>query len=702
MNQATWERIAGFVLICIVLVVLVTTLFITPDFNTNTYAVIRFLAATAAGFCAAFFSGRFNLEAKLPITKSQVRATSAFATFLAVFILFYFNLPTEATDQYPDNSAAYLSEANVIVAQFDQRAERTVEIGRRIESALEKDLLKAELDDVNVEFTPEVIRSEIEARQVVGRNTSAVIWGWYDDYEIRVRIFLPSQDTEQEFNEIPFSLGNDSSTQISLVVRKSLPRNVSFLTFLVMGQLEYRENNYVEGYKFFDLATSGTPENVQIENEEVVPFLTARQIQNSDSLPTLQDMWDRYRDESKMAIEHQDNLTTAICGYVDAVQAKPSFSEPYNNLGVLIAKYDDDEIGLIRHVLDIEDAASCLNQLNFERVEAGLARNLLEKSIELSPNWTVPKYNLMTYNYNRSLIYGSGSKRLEEVKRELEGILKSDESLYGTHIMLSNLELELDNINNSKNHLMEALEIVQSLDSLSPLVVSNLYVNLGQLSLKMKQYQDAEADFENALRVNSENAEAILALANLAVLNDEDERALELIESISTLEIDGVEQAGSALYSAKVLESFIYLREQKYDSSVSAIKELNLERTAPGGYVVPIPLSNYMLGLLYGLQDENTLSSTYIEIAQDAYEGSDTWDHYNHSRNNTMLLVWTEVTSECFTFMFPREFAIEQDKPDPLCSLDDRKEHTLYVYDKFIEKLTDRLFYRGGLLVIGG
>ena len=144
MRQAVWERIAGFVLLCIVIVVLITTLFFTPDFNTTTYAVLRFLAATAAGFCAAFFSGRFNLEANFPITKVQVRATSAFAMFLAVFFLFYLNLPTDQSSQDLYRSRAQIAKADVIVAQFDQKASRPIEIGRRIESSLERNWKRGE------------------------------------------------------------------------------------------------------------------------------------------------------------------------------------------------------------------------------------------------------------------------------------------------------------------------------------------------------------------------------------------------------------------------------------------------------------------------------------------------------------------------------------------------------------------------------
>ncbi|MDJ0705707.1 MAG: GUN4 domain-containing protein [Leptolyngbyaceae cyanobacterium MO_188.B28] len=92
-DRTTWERIAGFVLASTVLVVFIFILFNPPEVSPNTYAIIRFLAAIAAGLSAALFSGSLHVESQLPLTKGQLKATSAFAAFLVVFFLFFFGIP---------------------------------------------------------------------------------------------------------------------------------------------------------------------------------------------------------------------------------------------------------------------------------------------------------------------------------------------------------------------------------------------------------------------------------------------------------------------------------------------------------------------------------------------------------------------------------------------------------------------------------
>lgn len=56
---------------------------------------LRFLAATLAGIAGYLFSGNLRLEAKIPLNKTKVRATRAFAAFALVLILFYVGVPSK-------------------------------------------------------------------------------------------------------------------------------------------------------------------------------------------------------------------------------------------------------------------------------------------------------------------------------------------------------------------------------------------------------------------------------------------------------------------------------------------------------------------------------------------------------------------------------------------------------------------------------
>jgi len=672
-----------------VLVVLIVLVLNPQVMNDGTLAIVRFLAASFAGISGYLFSGTLGLEAKIPWNKTVIRATGGFATFILVLLLFFYGLPVSNTEdeQSYQKQKEYLNQANVIVAEFDQKTSTPVEIGRRIESAIEKKLQESELDNINIEFTPYTIKSEIEAQQISGENTTAVIWGWYDDYEIRVRIFLPTYNKIKDFNEIPFEIGDDLNKQIGFIIREDLPENVSFLAFLIIGQLKYINNDYVDGYKSYDIAMENIPENVKVENQELVHFLAARQIQSSTILPTISELQDN---ASETITENEDNLAATICGYAEAIHRKRSFAEAYNNLGVLLTEYSDREGQTIDPLFEIKKAADCLQRIDIQSDSRGVISQMFDKALELRPNWGLPKYNWATYDYNSSLYIGYYiDERLKKFKKKIKEVLRDDDSLYGAYVMLANVDFELGNFDLASTHLSKALSIAQSLDSLSNNVVSRLHTNLGQTYLKVKEYQKAETEFRDAIRIDPENAEALLALAHTSILTAKNKAALDTIVSISKIDIQGLGNPISASYAAKILESFIYFQEGKYQVAISTLKELDLSKTS---------FPNYIIVLLHSLKTGVNSSSDLEEAKRVGDHRGDGayWDAFNHKDNDTLVLVWGDIYHEC-----SRESG-EQDKLPNYCDPGNTMEHIIHVYDKFLGKLTDRIFYRGGILIIGG
>ncbi len=82
--------------------------------NDSTLAIIRFLAATFAGISGYLFSGQLDLEAHIPFTKTQVKATGALASFVTVFLLFFYSVPSGNISSIASTDA----EANVSIEQF--------------------------------------------------------------------------------------------------------------------------------------------------------------------------------------------------------------------------------------------------------------------------------------------------------------------------------------------------------------------------------------------------------------------------------------------------------------------------------------------------------------------------------------------------------------------------------------------------------
>ncbi|MBD2122859.1 hypothetical protein [Trichocoleus sp. FACHB-262] len=97
-DNLVFERRVGLLLGCLVIISFIVLIFYPQSFNNTTSAVIRFLAAFTAGVSAYLFSGTLNLEAKIPFNETQIRATGAFAAFLAVFLLFFNGISTPNSD----------------------------------------------------------------------------------------------------------------------------------------------------------------------------------------------------------------------------------------------------------------------------------------------------------------------------------------------------------------------------------------------------------------------------------------------------------------------------------------------------------------------------------------------------------------------------------------------------------------------------
>lgn len=673
---------AGVVLSVLVILVL------NPRFmDDGTLAIVRFLSAIFAGISGYLFSGTLGLEAKLPWNKTLIRATGGFAAFIVVLLLFFYGLPSHSDEQAYQRQLTSLTQADVIVAEFDHSGSNPIEIGRRIETALKKSFGEADLRDIDVEFLPQKIRSETEARQIIGSNATAIIWGWYDDHEIRVRLYLPERQGTQDFNEIPFKIGGEADTQIDFIVRESLPENVSFLSLIINGWQKYNENNYIEGYKSYNAAMNNIPSNVKVVNEGLIHFLSARKLQNSNDLPGINDL----RDKNNSTIQ-KDNLETAICEYTKAINKDKSLAEAYNNLGVLFAKYADAEIGIYT-LLNVGEINGCLQTLPIRFDEYSAVYEVFEESLKLRPNWSLPKYNQAAYRYSNYLYSGIDSSAPEEIRASLEEVVRNDKSLYGAYVMLGNIELDLERIGLASQNFSNALNIIQSLNPLPIEAISRIHTNLGQSYFKSKEYASAETEFKSAIATDSENTEAQLALAHIFATEGKDRDALSIISYLPKVKYTDSENWDSVFYSGKFLESYIYSRNRDYQTAISVLEELAIEADTMPSHAKS--LVEHMLKLLSKIQkDEN---SSMIDLDENRLSGGAYWDLYNYRGNDSIMLTTASIRYKCY-------FNQEEDQSKLIndCGYQTSKDYTTYVYNEFLDRLTDRIFYRGGLFIIGG
>jgi hypothetical protein len=97
------ERGIALALAVAVLVTLIVLVLYPRAMNGVTSAIVRLLASIFAGIAGYFFTGNLSLETKIPLSKSQIKASGAFAAFVLVLLLFFVGLPASSDSSNTNN-----------------------------------------------------------------------------------------------------------------------------------------------------------------------------------------------------------------------------------------------------------------------------------------------------------------------------------------------------------------------------------------------------------------------------------------------------------------------------------------------------------------------------------------------------------------------------------------------------------------------
>jgi internalin A len=95
------ERGIALAMALAVLITFIVLILNPRSMNGNALAIVRFLASAFAGIAGYLVSGDLGLQSSIPFmrTRTQVKATGAFAAFVLVFLLFYMGVPTSEIPQ---------------------------------------------------------------------------------------------------------------------------------------------------------------------------------------------------------------------------------------------------------------------------------------------------------------------------------------------------------------------------------------------------------------------------------------------------------------------------------------------------------------------------------------------------------------------------------------------------------------------------
>mgnify|MGYP000856101550 FL=1 len=490
--------------------------------------------------------------------------------------------------------------ADVLIAEFDPKyATQPVDVAHRLEADLEDRLDSFGLGDVNVQVLAEPVSSEAEAQDAANDTGSkVVIWGWYDDKGIQVKVFLSGgNEAGKELagtNEIPLGVVGEESTEISFIVRDVLPENVSFLSLFVIGHLEYLSNDYESGHRAFDAAMNNMPDTVALENEAILHFFEARQLDASGA-----------------------DLEDVICGYAASIRADPGFAEAYNNLGTVFSRHYVD--GKLSVQLS-QETRKCLKESGLATEDDINPGRLYERAYALAPDMTVAHYNKLIFQWRA---VGGASVMNEE---ELMDIQKEDPSLVGTYMILGE-------IYDRQSKWEDAIAMYEAGLKVDP---NNaiMHFNAGQGYLIEKDQAKAEKAFQNVLDLKVFEYEAYLAFANLHFEQGKPEDALDDLANLFAIGPLDDEAWDTARVEGRVLKAAILFDQGK---TAEAIKLLE----APGAGGGETSNFEYLvLGLIYHMEGKDDKAAEMFTLSQ----------NYGFTYSRALNIAYDKIFSDCYVY----------------------------------------------------
>lgn len=582
--------------------------------------------------------------------------------------------------------------ADILIAQFDARlASKKFELPNRIKANLEEQLRKHNLRDVGVEITSQVVTSPEGAESLIQQAAGKVlIWGWYDDLGITVKIYAPEQQRSLDedvlrMKEIAWAQGSQGAGDISLKIRERLPEDITFLSLFIVGSLDYRRNEYQKGHQAFDAAMSSMPKDIGLENESLLHFFSARSIK----------------------VNNAQDAEDAICEYSKAIEMNPNFAAAYNNLGILTTDLinrtnpqagESDESGSVATTSDA--MSECLHRAGFEYhdITNETTSFFFDKAIAAQPDSAVIQFNRLASVWSMWNSFDDSDTR-DGMAEMLDKLLSKDRSIPGAHIMRGVLAFENEGKAFDKRQAQIALQEFSAASQLLP-KSPELHVNMGKVHIRTGQYTDAQAEFEKALSLAKDSPEAHLALADLALRQGRPDLALQHLSAVRHGD-------ASAVRAGDVLQSLIEFDVGDVAKAIQTLETDLQQGPKPkqeDGPAANIPLRNdnslihYLLALLYKLNSDIEKTKSHVEECRDTGWGNSEEDmnmrmnlrDQAQSYNDTATVAWCDLLSLCAS----GGLNISKPTSGKQCLPQDTSQRIKKVFDITQDRIAYRIFYR--------
>lgn len=397
----------------------------------------------------------------------------------------------------------------VMIADFDgSAATRSVAYDRQIYERVNTELAGLGLDDeVELRRVFETYPDSESARAAgESRQATLVIWGWYDDGGVS-----PHFEMLRTLTPFAASLREVSYLQNFDLNITGTSQEMAYITTLAVGLIYYAEGDYPNAISLFDSAIEIAPRETATVGLDIPYFYKASALfyQGADS---------------KLVV---DNLKKAV-------EINPVLYEAHHNLALAYTQFCDPRPRLD---LALEEAKTAQNLkpdnpgsydvlgiIYFAQEDWSGAAAAYTQAVGLEPESSY-------YHLSLAQVYQNLGKKLETTAEfaAAERLVKSEFRAGSGD--LAELYLRLGDIYYYQQKYDDALAQYQEALSLHP-NDGQIYLDLGFTKLALERPDDALPNFERATELSPRNYIAHLALADALRQNSQQGRALSEYQEV--------------------------------------------------------------------------------------------------------------------------------------------------------------------------
>ena len=452
---------------------------------------------------------------------------------------------------------AELDEILILIAEFKSKeSEPTYIVGERIYNELDAQISQAKLSNVRLEFIPAELTPKIttDARKLGQVYSSTfIIWGLIDEARIDAHFSITDPASEDLAGLSPIKKLRDplDLREFNIFVGDELPNQITFLATFAIGQIYFRNDNYQEAERIFELGLENSLQDIPKETLANVHFYRGYTAHNLGQLEKALEQYEQaialapslYQAHYNRGVVHQNLglFEEAISDFSNAIANKPDLIIAYINRGSSFEEQEKlpEALADFNTVLDLDPTAVfALLDRGFVYQKMGEPDRALadyNHAVELAPD------SLPLLYFNRATLYQQQGD-YEQAATDYRKFLELDpehesQTRFEALVFLGWVYYLMGNYQAAIETNQASLAAHSGLNPGAPGFLELVYIryNLALALLANGQPALAEAEYEQALRLTTdpELVEAVIVdIENLLMNQPDTPGAVEIIEKL--------------------------------------------------------------------------------------------------------------------------------------------------------------------------